>query len=53
VFDSPAVGGVIFSAATGLENAVAQVQVQVRQRLLCVFVRCGVLPDDEARAVAQ
>jgi hypothetical protein len=34
VFDATATGGVIFSAATGLEaNAIAQVQAQVRRRL--------------------
>jgi len=52
MFDSAAAGGVIFSAATGLEdNAIAR--VQARRRLLRAFVRRGVLPDDDARAMAQ
>ena len=53
VFDSAAAGGVIFTAATGLDaNAIAQVQAQVRRRLLRVFVRRGLLPRDDAfRAV--
>jgi hypothetical protein len=47
-------GGVIFSAATGLDaNVRAQVQAQVRRRLLRVFVRHGLLPGDDARAMAQ
>jgi len=34
VFDATATGGVIFSAATGIEaNAIAQVQAQLRRRL--------------------
>ena len=54
VFDAAAAGGVIFTAATGLEaNAIAQVQAQVRQRLLRVFVRRGLLPGDDAQAMAQ
>jgi hypothetical protein len=48
VFDSGR-GGVIFSTATGSDvDAIAQVQAQVRQRLLCLFVRRGLLPDDDA-----
>ena len=42
VFDAAAVREAIFRAATGLEaNAIAQVQAQVRRRLLRVFVRRG------------
>jgi hypothetical protein len=54
VFDSAATGGVIFTAATGLDaNAIADVQACVRRRLLRVFVRRGLLSDDYARAMAQ
>jgi hypothetical protein len=54
VFDAAAAGGVIFTAATGVEaTAIAQVQAQVRQRLLRVFVRRGLLPRDDARAMGQ
>jgi hypothetical protein len=54
VFNATATGGVVFHAATGIEaNAAAQVQAQVRQRLLRVFVRRGLLPDDDARAMGQ
>jgi hypothetical protein len=54
VFDSAAAGGVIFHAATGLDaNAIAAVQECVRRRLLRVFVRRGLLPEDAARAMAQ
>jgi len=54
VFDATATGGVVFNAATGLEaNAMAQVQAQVRRRLLCVFVRRGLLPAEDAQAMGQ
>jgi hypothetical protein len=54
LFDATPTGGVVFHAATGLEaNAIAQVQAQVRQRLLRVFVRRGLLPGDDAQAMAQ
>ena len=54
VFDSSTAGRAIFHAATGLDvNAIAQVQAQVRQRLLRLFVRRGLLPRDDARAMAQ
>jgi hypothetical protein len=54
VFDSATTGGVIFSAATGVDaNAIAQVQECVRRRLLRTFVRRGLLPGDDARAMAQ
>ena len=54
MFDVTATGGVVFHAATGLEaNAIAQVQAQVRRRLLRVFVRRGLLPDDDAQAMGQ
>jgi hypothetical protein len=51
VFDAAAAGGVIFTAASGLDaTAIAQVQAQVRRRLLRAFVRRGLLPGDDARA---
>jgi len=54
VFDAATTGGVIFRAVTGLEaNAIAQVQAQLRRRLLRVFVRRGLLPGDDARAMGQ
>ena len=54
VFGATATGGVVFHAATGLEaNAIAQVQAPVRRRLLRVFVRRGLLPDDDAQAMGQ
>ena len=54
VFDAATTGGIIFTAATGVDaNAIAQVQAQVRRRLLRVFVRRGLLPRDDARATAQ
>jgi hypothetical protein len=44
----------VFHAAAGLEaNAIAEVQAQVRWRLLRAFVRRGLLPDDDAQAMAQ
>ena len=47
-------GGVIFRAATGVgAPAVAVVQQCVRRRLLRLFVRRGLLPADDARAMAQ
>jgi hypothetical protein len=54
VFDAATTGGIIFTAATGVDaNAIAQVQAQVRRRLLRVFVRRGLLPRDDARAMGQ
>jgi hypothetical protein len=54
VFDAAAAGGVVFHATTGIDaNAIAQVQAQVRRRLLHVFVRRGLLPGDDARAMGQ
>jgi hypothetical protein len=45
VFDAAAAGGVIFSAATGLDaNDIATVQAGVRR---------GLLPRDDAQAMAQ
>lgn len=45
--------GSVFDAATGPEaNAIAQVQAQVRRRLLRVFLRRGLLPGDDAQAMA-
>ena len=50
----PAAGGVAFRAATGLDaTAVTQVQAGVRRRLLRSFVRRGLLPTDDAQAMAQ
>jgi hypothetical protein len=54
VFDAAAAGEVIFRAATELDaNTIAQVQAQVRRRLLRVFVRRGLLPGDDVRAMGQ
>ena len=54
VFDAATTGGSIFTAATGVDaNPIAQVQAQVRRRLLRVFVRRGLLPDDDTRAMTQ
>ena len=54
VFESALAGGVIFGAATGLDaTAIAEVQAQVRRRLLRLFVRRGLLPADDALAMAQ
>jgi Putative transposase/Transposase zinc-binding domain len=54
VFDAAAAGGVVFHAASGLDaNAIADVQACMRRRLLRVFVRRGLLPGDDARAMGQ
>jgi hypothetical protein len=54
VFASDPAGGVVFHATSGLdEQAFAAVQAQVRRRLLRVFVRWGLLPGEDARAMAQ
>ena len=54
MFDAAAAGGVVFRAATGIDaTAIAQVQAGVRRRLLRVFVRRGLLPRDDARAMGQ
>jgi hypothetical protein len=54
VFDTATTGGIIFTAATGLDaNAIADVQAGVRRRLLRLFARRGLLPSDDARAMAQ
>jgi hypothetical protein len=54
MFDAAAAGGVIFRAATGVgAPAIAAVQQCVRRRLLRLFVRRGLLPADDARAMAQ
>ena len=54
VFDTAAAGAIIFHAATALDpHAIAAVATQVRQRLLRLFVRRGLLPGDDARAMAQ
>jgi len=44
----------MFTAATGVDaNAIVQMQAQVRRRRLRVFVRRGLLPGDDARAMGQ
>ncbi len=54
VFDAAAAGGVIFHAATGLDaQAFAKVQRRCAGGLLRVFVRRGLLPADDARAMAH
>ena len=54
VFAAAATGGIIFTAATGLDaTAIAHVQAQVRRRLLRGFVRRGLLPADDAHAMAH
>ena len=54
VFASTPTGGVVFHAATGLDaQAIAAVQAKVRRRLLCSFVRRGLLAGDDARDMAQ
>ena len=54
VFEPATTGGIMFTAATGLDaNAIVWVQAQVRRRLLRVFVRRGLLPRDDAGAMAQ
>jgi len=45
VFDATAAVGLVFHAATGLDtNAIAEVQAQMRRRLLHAFMRRGLLP---------
>jgi hypothetical protein len=45
VFDSAAAGGVVFYALTMLDaSVIAEVQTQVRRRLLHTFVRRGLRP---------
>lgn len=54
MFDTTTGGGVVFHAAAGLDApAIAAVPACVRRRLLRVFVRRGLLPGDDARAMAQ
>jgi len=54
VFEPEPAGGVIFRAATELDaNAIAQVQEQVRRRLLRTFVRRGLLAANDAREMGQ
>ena len=44
----------VFDAAAGLDaNAITWVQARIRRRLLRVFVRRGLLPRDDARAIGQ
>jgi len=52
VFASTPTGDVVFHAATGLDApAIAAAQAKVRQRLLCHFVRRGLLESDAAHAM--
>ena len=54
VFEPAPADAVVFHAAAGLDaTAIAAVATQVRQRLLRVFVRRGLLPGDDARAMAR
>jgi len=54
IFDAATTGGIIFTAATAVDgHAIAQVQAQVRRRLLRVCVRRGLLRRDNARAMGQ
>jgi hypothetical protein len=54
VFDAAIKGGNVFHAAIGIDaNAIAQVPAGVRRRLLFSFVQRGLLPDDDARSMAQ
>ena len=54
VFEPAPAGGVVFHAATGVEaTVIARVQESVRQRLLRVYVRRGLLPGDDAQAMAH
>ncbi len=54
VFEPAAANAVTFHAATGLEaHAIAQLPQSVRRRLLRVFVRRGLLPADDAQAMAR
>lgn len=55
VFEPAPADGVVFRAATGLDanNTIATVQACVRRQLLRVFVRRGLLPRDDAQAMAQ
>ena len=54
VFAATPTGGVVFHAATGLDaTAITHVQTQLRRRLLRGFVRRGLLPTDDAQAMAH
>lgn len=54
VFDAIAAGAVILHVATGLDvHAIAAVETQARQRMLRLFERRGLLPAEDARAMAQ
>jgi hypothetical protein len=54
VFDAAAASAIIFHTATALDpHAIAAVATQVRPRLLRLFVRRGLLPDDDARAMGS
>ena len=53
VFDAATAGEVVFHAASGFDaNVIADVQAGVRRRLWRVVVRRGLLPGDDARAIA-
>jgi len=52
VFASTPTGSVVFHLATDIDRpAIATVQAKVRRRLLQSFVRRGLLPGDDARAM--
>lgn len=54
MFDADASGGVVFHEASGLDAAAAQaVQATVRQRVLRVAQRRGLLNEDAAQAMAE
>lgn len=54
VFAPAPADGAVFHAAADLDaTAIAEVQAQMRRRLLRGFVRRGLLPADDAQAMAQ
>jgi len=54
VFEPAPADAVVFHAAAGLDaTATAEVQAQVRRRLLRAFVRRDLLPADDAQAMAR
>ncbi len=54
VFEPAPADGVVFHAATGIDaTAITKMQAQVRRRLLRRVVRRGLLPADDAQAMAQ
>ena len=54
VFDTDAAGGVCFHEARGIGPAtIAEIQAQVRHRLLSVLARRGVLEREDAEAMVR